>query len=163
MRIKIIVLMFIIFILLPINVMGSGRRDSFNVVNKRWSKISVEVAYMNPVDIYHFESIFSYNGIKMRVYGNNHIYEGYNFINGRLSHHSSKKIYNYRADGRIIDEDRRLTGTDFIDSIPLSEQIKNILKELIIKDRKANILLTLEDITDDMIKGGNGYLYIEIK
>lgn len=166
MKIRIVFIAFLLVNLLAIYAMAEPRRDSFEIRNKRWSRISVEVTYLTPRDIninnepYGWTAIFLYNNENQVVInGRNHLYEGHNSIRGR----SYKEIFHYPVGFQSISEEINISRIDFIDSIPYIERLKRIIKELIIRDRRGNIILTLENVTEDMIKGIDGSFYIEIR
>ena len=58
-------------------VMAEGRRDSFEIRNKRWTKISIEVEYVSPIDIQNFGwmALFTQNEHEIIIKGHNHIPE----------------------------------------------------------------------------------------
>jgi len=156
--------LFIFIILMNIfsvYVMAEGRRDSFEIRNKRWTKISIEVEYVTPRDTKNFGwiALFTQNEHELTIHGHNHIDEGNPYVRGL----SSKEIYHYIVGLGKIDDGSNLTLSEFIDTIPFIERLNSILKKLVIRDNKNKIILTLNDINDGMIKSNNGTYYIEIK
>ena len=165
MKKRYILLIFILIHFTSAFVMAEGRRDSFTIVNKRLNRISIEVEYVNPIDIQNFGwmAIFDYHENEIIIQGHNHLYEEYPYVGGRLTRNSNKEIYHYMLNPFwIIDEEINLGLIDYIDNISFIERLNRIIKELIIRDRRGNIILTLANINDNMIKGNNGSYYLEV-
>ena len=157
MKINICILFIIYFI--NIYLMAEPRRDSFGIKNNRDNYISIEISYMNSINIYdQWTATFYYGENPVRIQGISHIYEG----NKNLRANSYQDIFDYPLTIAILDEEKNLSYIEFIDSIPYVERLRRILRILIIKDENENILLTLDDINNDMIKGSDGYYFIEI-
>jgi len=156
--------LFIFIILInvfSVYVMAEGRRDSFEIRNKRWIRISIEVEYVTPRDSRNFgwTALFTQNEREITIHGHNHTDEENPYVRGL----SSKEIFHYIVGLGKIDDESNLTLNEFVDSIPFIERLNSILKKLIIRDNKNNIILTINDINDGMIKSNNGTYYIEIK